>query len=277
MIDPVTGWFEIVQYDNKKVLSISNLVESTWLFRYPRPIEITYHQGSEFIGNEFRKFLIEYEYRITAKPSTLLNPISNAVLERIHQVLGKLVRTFNIYQTQVDKNDPWTGILSATAFAICSTTNHKIVNSLGQLVFGRDMIIPIKHKVDWELIRLKNQTQINRDNIHKNRHRVDYDYKVEDNVTLTKHTAYKYKIPCTGPFLITQCFTNGTVNLQCGAIQIKYDMCHINTNKSDTKVEDSSSKICMMMLTYELPVIYFYLKPNIGTEYMIGYKQGHWR
>ena len=61
MIDPVTEWFEIVQYDNKKVLSISNLVESTWLFRYPRPIEITYHQGSEFIGNEFRKHPIEMD------------------------------------------------------------------------------------------------------------------------------------------------------------------------------------------------------------------------
>ena len=32
-----------------------NLVETTWLTRYPRPMEITYYQGSEFIGHEFRK------------------------------------------------------------------------------------------------------------------------------------------------------------------------------------------------------------------------------
>ena len=28
----------------------ANLVETTW---YPRPIEITYEKGSEFIGHEF--------------------------------------------------------------------------------------------------------------------------------------------------------------------------------------------------------------------------------
>ena len=44
------------------------------------------------------------------------------------------------------------------------------------------------------------------------------------------------------PFEITQCFTNGTVNLQCGAIQMRYNICCINPYKSDTNVEDISSK-----------------------------------
>ena len=34
-------------------------METMWVTRYPRPIEITYEQGSEFIGHEFRKFVIE--------------------------------------------------------------------------------------------------------------------------------------------------------------------------------------------------------------------------
>ena len=64
------------------------------------------------------------EYLITSKPSTLGNPMSNAVLGKIHQILGKLVQTFYIStQTYVDKNDPWTGILDAAAFTILSTTN----------------------------------------------------------------------------------------------------------------------------------------------------------
>ena len=45
MIDPVIGWFEVVPYDDKRVISVSNLVETTWMYRYPRPIEITYNQG----------------------------------------------------------------------------------------------------------------------------------------------------------------------------------------------------------------------------------------
>ena len=143
--------------------------------------------------------------------------MSNSVLERIQQVLGNLVRTFNIYQVYVDKNYPWTGIIAAAEFAILSTTNRLKVYSQGKLVFGGDIILPIKHEVDWELIRQQNQAQINRDNIWKNKHRVEHDYKVGDNIMLNKHTVYKYETPYTVPFVITQCFTNGTANFQYGA------------------------------------------------------------
>ena len=101
MIYPVTGWLKITQYNDKRAKSIANLVENTWLYRYPRPMVIMYEQGKEFIGNEFRKYLIETENGITDKSSTSGNPTSNAILERIHQVPGNLVRTCNITQTYV--------------------------------------------------------------------------------------------------------------------------------------------------------------------------------
>ena len=41
--------------------------------------------------------------------------------------------------------------------------------------------------------------------------------------------------------MITQCFTNGIVNLQYGAIKIKYNIRRIKPYKSDTKVEDYNS------------------------------------
>ena len=93
------------------------------------------------------------EYGITDKPSTLGNTTSIVILEWIHQVLGNLVRNFNITQTYVDKYDPWWGILAAAEFATFSTTNRLKSYSPGQLVFGRDIILLIKHRVDWELIR----------------------------------------------------------------------------------------------------------------------------
>ena len=71
MTDIVTGWFEIAQYNYKRAISITNLVETMWLSSYSRPIEVTYDQGSEFIGHNFRKCLIEKEYGITDKPITL--------------------------------------------------------------------------------------------------------------------------------------------------------------------------------------------------------------
>ena len=46
MINHVTGWFEITQYDEKKVISIISLIKTMWLTRYTKPTEITYDQGS---------------------------------------------------------------------------------------------------------------------------------------------------------------------------------------------------------------------------------------
>ena len=47
--------------------------------------------------------------------------------------------------------------------------------SLEKSVFGRDIFLPIKQKVDWELICQINQTQINKDIIRKDNKMVDHD------------------------------------------------------------------------------------------------------
>ena len=108
-----------------------------------------YDQGSEFIGHEFRKSLIETWYGITTKPSTSLNTMSNALLEHIHQVLVTLVRTYNINQTCVDADYPLSVILDVAAVEIRSLNNRLKDYSLGQLIFGSDMILPIKLTVYW--------------------------------------------------------------------------------------------------------------------------------
>ena len=51
---PGTRWFGVMKYNNNKAMTISNLLETKWLSRYTCPIEITYDQGSEFIGREFK-------------------------------------------------------------------------------------------------------------------------------------------------------------------------------------------------------------------------------
>ena len=55
MVDPITVWFEIMEYNDKRVISIPNLVETI----YPWPIGITYDQRSELIGHELIKSQIE--------------------------------------------------------------------------------------------------------------------------------------------------------------------------------------------------------------------------
>ena len=121
--------------------------------------------------------------------------MSNKKLERIRQVLVNLVRACNITQTYVYQYYPCSGIFSAAEFVILSTTNRLKGYSLGKLLCVRDMILLIKHTVDWELIRQRKQMLINKDNARENNHRVDYDYKVGDNTMLTNHNEYKYATP----------------------------------------------------------------------------------
>ena len=83
--------------------------------------------------------------------------MSNIVLERIHLVLVNLVQTYNINRTYVDEDDQISVILTAAAFSILSTENRLKDYSPGQLLFGRDIIIPIKYTVDKELIRQQKQ------------------------------------------------------------------------------------------------------------------------
>ncbi len=48
MIDPATSWFEMRQLKTKKADEVANMVEQTWLTRYPMPEEITFDGGPEF-------------------------------------------------------------------------------------------------------------------------------------------------------------------------------------------------------------------------------------
>jgi hypothetical protein len=59
------------------------------------------------------------DYAIKAKPITIRNPQANAIVERVHQVIGNIIRTFELESNYLDEEDPWKGILSATAFLLC--------------------------------------------------------------------------------------------------------------------------------------------------------------
>ena len=80
MIDPATEWFEIAQYDDKKSITVANIVEQQWLTRYPRPSLITLDRGSEFIGQDFRE-MCENDYGIKRKVISTCNPQANAIVE----------------------------------------------------------------------------------------------------------------------------------------------------------------------------------------------------
>jgi hypothetical protein len=115
----------------------------------------------------------------TAKPTTVRNPQANAIVERVHQAIGNIIRTLELENNYLDDNDPWKeGILSATAFAVRSTFHTTLHNTPGQLVFGCDMILNVKHEANWEYIRARKQNIIVKNN------------KAENNKENTSHLQY---------------------------------------------------------------------------------------
>ena len=124
------------------------------------------------------------DYGIKRKPITVRNPHTNAIVERIHQVIANMIRKFELKTNYLDQDDPWKGILSATAFAVRSTYHTTLKKTPRQLVFGRDMILNIKHIANWEYIRQNKQKMIEKNNKAENAKRVAYSYKEGDHVFL---------------------------------------------------------------------------------------------
>ena len=75
---------------------------------------------------------------IKAKCATTENPHANPMLEMVHQVKANLLRTFDLQNKYLDKEEPGPGILAATYFSLHSMYHTTLHTKPVQLVFGRD-------------------------------------------------------------------------------------------------------------------------------------------
>ena len=108
---------------------------------YPLPQQIVFDRSTNFM-DEFDK-ICQNDYGLKRKPITTRNPHFNAIIKRIHQTIGNIIRTFEV--SNIINNYPWSGILAATMFAIRSTYHKTIQASPMQLVFGQDAILNFNH------------------------------------------------------------------------------------------------------------------------------------
>ena len=65
---------------------------------------------------EFSK-MVNIEYGVVKRPITTRNPQANGIIERIHQTIGNMIRTFCAHEAELDQEDPLSGILGAVMFA----------------------------------------------------------------------------------------------------------------------------------------------------------------
>jgi len=91
VLDPATGWFEMKEFKDKEAIT----VKLGWLAIHGLLTDLIYDRGTEFMG-EFAKMIGE-DYRRKHRGATIRIPQANSILERIHQTLGNIIRTFELH------------------------------------------------------------------------------------------------------------------------------------------------------------------------------------
>ena len=76
-----------------------------------------FDRGTKFMS-EFSK-MCQNDFGIKRKPITTSNPQYDVIIKRIHQTIGNIIHTFDV--SEIVNNDPWSGILAATMFAVRAT------------------------------------------------------------------------------------------------------------------------------------------------------------
>ena len=195
MIDPVTGWFKIIEVRSyivadvkskslqesidKSSARISHLFDQTWLSRYPRPSKVVFDNGSEF-KKDFVPLLKDWS--IKPKCTTIKNPTANSPVERIHQVIRHMFLTKNFEEQIFDYIDPFGSILASVAWAIRASYNSATQATPSQMFFGRDMMFNISSLVNWKDLSICKQQLVDKANLRENNKRIDFDYKVGQQV-----------------------------------------------------------------------------------------------
>ena len=165
-------------------------------------------------GSEFKKDFVPLlkDWSIKPQPTTIKNPQSNSPVERIHQVLRNMFLTKNFPEHTFDYIDPFGAILASVAWAVRASYNSATDATPAQLVFGRDMMFNLSSLINWKTLSSRKQSSIDKANLRENRNHIDYDYKVGQNVyVLADGIHRKLNPPKSGPYAITDVFTNGTV------------------------------------------------------------------
>ncbi len=187
------------------------------MYRYPQYCYSIYDNGLEF---KLHFETLCNSYGIKRKPTTIKNPQTNVICERIHQVLGTMMRTSELDMADSVKSADIKTFIDNAAWAICSTYHTVLKVSPGAAIFGQDKLFDIPLVADWKQIVDYRQHQTDHRNKRENNKRVDYDYKVGDKILIQKDgiLCKAESIWKREPWTIMTVHTNGTIRIQCGTI-----------------------------------------------------------
>jgi len=198
IIDVFTGWPEIIPIDTKTKPPIADLVEQEWFRGYPRPARVIFDHGGEIDNHVFHCLCIKWY--ICPAPITTKNPRTNAIVERIHRVLGDMLRVQLVKCHE--KDGPIKDLTSAAAYAMRATVHGVTKCTPSQLVFANDMILRTTVEANVELARQQREATISQNNARENKSRVAHNYKKGDWILiLSRHLDPKLQLH-PGPFKV---------------------------------------------------------------------------
>ena len=115
------------------------------------------------------------------------------------------------------------------AYAIRSTYHTTLEATPAELVYGRNMFLPIQFQANWEALRQRRQAVINANNERENRKRIAHTYKVGDKVSKNKPGILpKLRRKRDGPFTVKKVHTNGIVTIQHRALSERVNIRRVN-------------------------------------------------
>jgi hypothetical protein len=111
----------------------------------------TYHR-TMVLSSKIHSETLCNSYGIKCKPTTIKNPQANAFCERIHQVLGTMVRTSEIDTAESVEPAGIDTFIDNAAWSIC-LSYHTVLNaSPGAAIFGQVMLFDILFVANWKQI-----------------------------------------------------------------------------------------------------------------------------
>lgn len=180
VIDVFMGWLEIIPLATKKSEVVSDKFVQEWLRRCPRPSRVIFDLGGEFDCEAFHTTCLTWY--LNPMPITVQNPRANAIVERMHRVMGDMIRVQIASKHELE--DVVKEMTSAAAYAIRAMVHSTTMCTPAQLVFSRDMILRTKMEADVELVRQRRETAIRNNNARENKRRIAYKYKAGDRVLI---------------------------------------------------------------------------------------------
>ena len=141
--------------------------EDTWLSCHPKPVRIICDQGTKCKNIAFKSFLVHQG--IKGVPCAVKNPQSNAILERVHDVIKTSLRSeASSIADEEDANQLVDCVLASAQCTVRVCINKTCGLSPGNIVFQRDMLPPIPIIVNPQMPRAKRQTLIDKNNLGEN-------------------------------------------------------------------------------------------------------------